>query len=171
MNRDADLTKPACRGFEALLEDYLNGELAAAVAKRAAEHLKTCSACEAAFERSAAGARLLRAARPSAADPGPDFAHSVMARIRASEEERAAEGASFWQAFVSLGWRFAATAALALLALFTYDARWSRAAQPNAVALRPIDARDFLAAADPARTPASRDEALMMVAEDDHGSN
>jgi hypothetical protein len=92
-----------------------------------------------------------------------------MARIRAAQEQ-SAERASFWQPFVSVGWRFAATAALALVAMLTYDAGWGNRSQPNIAEVRPNAVRDFFPP-EPAGAPASADEGLLMVAETTHGSN
>lgn len=157
----------ACERYEALLEDYLNGELSGADARSAADHWQNCAGCRSALQHAAASARLLRAAGPSP-DPGPGFARMVMARIRAAEGESAAGRANFWQPFVSFGWRFAATATLALVALVTYNAGWGHRAQPNAVGMRPTITSDIFAP-EPARAPANGDEVLMMVADNGHG--
>jgi anti-sigma-K factor RskA len=166
MPRDTGFGNAACEQYEALLEDYLNGELSGADAKTAAEHWRACAGCQAALQNAAAGLRLLRAAEPSA-DPGPGFARMVMARIRATESERAYGRANFWQPFVSFGWRFAATATLALVALVSYNAGWVRRLQPNVATTRPTDSIDIFAP-EPARAPANGDEVLMMVADNSH---
>ena len=126
----------ACPAYEVVLEDYLNGELSVAEALSAEEHWKTCAACRTALEQAAASMRLLRAAEKSAV-PGPGFARVVMARVRTAEQERAAARTIFWQPFVSWGWKFAATAALALMGMLTYDAGWGKYSQPNADEVRP----------------------------------
>jgi predicted anti-sigma-YlaC factor YlaD len=169
----AEMAMPgtACSQYEALLEDYLNASLAAGDAKRAEEHLRACAGCRAAFEKAQASAQVFRGVAPAQALlPDPGFSRLVMARIRAAESELTAERAGFWQSLVALGWRFAATAAFALLLLVAYDAGRARHAQPNALAIRPIQATDFLFASDPAQPPANRDEVLMMVAETNHGN-
>jgi anti-sigma factor RsiW len=158
----------ACPEYEVLLEDYLDGELAGAEAQRAAAHVKSCAACAEAWDGAVAGAALLRTAA-GAGDPGPGFSRLVMARIHAAEEEGSAERGRFWQPFVSLGWRFALTATLALGLLVTYDAGWGKRPQPNTVAARPI-VRDLFTP-DPVSTPANGDETLMMVAETNHGNH
>lgn len=170
MATETGFTKGACRDHEAKLEEYLSGDLGGAEAKAAAEHLKNCSGCRNAFEQAAGGARLLQVARATP-EVSPDFALRVMARIRRVEQDRVSERARFWQPCVYLGWRFAATAVLALIALVAYGTRWTSRSQPNTIAMRPIEAHDFLFASDPTRPPANRDEALMMVAETDHGNN
>lgn len=156
----------ACEGYEALLEDYLNGELAGADAERASSHVRTCDACRTALEHAAPSTRLLRAAEPSP-DPGPGFARVVTARISSAEKDRVATRANFWQPFVSFGWRFAATATLAVMALVTYDAGWIHKAQPTVVSVRPTEGIDIFAP-EPAKPPANGDEVLMMVADSGH---
>jgi anti-sigma-K factor RskA len=169
MATDTNFESAACSKYELLLEDYLNGELADADAKSVAEHFRDCSSCEDAVERAKASVRFLRAVEPSA-DPGPGFSRLVMARIRAEQDDGTPERAGFWQPFVSLGWRFAATAALALVALVTYDAGWGRHPQPNTTTARLMGVSDIFAP-DPANPPASRDEVLMMVADTTHGKD
>jgi len=167
MATNEGFTTGACEQYEALLEDYMNGDLGAADARSAADHWQNCPGCRSALQKAAAGARLLRAAEPSL-DPGTGFARMVMARIRTAENESAAMRLSFWQPFVSFGWRFAATATLALVALVTYNAGWGHPAQPNVAAARPTIASDIFAP-EPARVPANGDEVLMMVADNGHG--
>ncbi len=168
MATDAGARYAACPEYELLLEDYLNGDLAGAEAQRAAAHVESCAACAEAWNSAVMGTALLRAAA-GAGDPGPAFSRVVTARIRAAEEERSAERGSFWQPFVSFGWRFAVTATLALGLLVTYDAGWGRRPQPNVVAARPI-VRDLFSP-DPVNTPRNGDEALIMVAETNHGNH
>ncbi len=166
MARDTEFGIGACTKFEALLEDYLDGELSVGDAKLAEHHWQSCAACRGALDQAASSVRLLRLAGPSDG-PGPAFARTVMARIRAVEQDRSFERAGFWQPLVSLGWRFAATATLVLGVLVTYDAGWGRHAQPNITTARLMDVSDFFGP-DPANPPANRDEVLMMVAETNH---
>ncbi|HVB87547.1 MAG TPA: zf-HC2 domain-containing protein [Candidatus Dormibacteraeota bacterium] len=171
MADDMTLASTACSQFEALLEDYVESGLDTADAKRSEVHMRECGACREAFEGARMSAQLFRAAAPAGMAPDPGFSRMVMARIRVVESELSAESAGFWQSLVTLGWRFAATAALALVALVAYDAGSARHAQPNQVAIRPMQATDFLFASDPAQPPANRDEVLIMVAETGHGTN
>lgn len=172
MAAEMAMQNTACSHYEALLEDYLNSSLNSTDAKRAEEHLKNCSACQEALENARASARLFRAAAPEQmATPDPGFSRVVMARIRAAESELTAERAGFWQSLVTLGWRFTATAALALVVSVAYDAGHARHAQPTQPDVRPIQITDFFFASDPAQPPANRDEVLMMVAETNHGNN
>ncbi|HKV03523.1 MAG TPA: zf-HC2 domain-containing protein [Candidatus Acidoferrales bacterium] len=161
--------KTACRKYEALLEDYLSGELTAADAKRAAEHWKNCAACREALEQAAASARLLRAGVPTP-DAGPGFARAVMARIRSAEQDLVTERAGFWQPFVSVGWRFAATATLALGVLVTYGAQRGVRSQPIVAAVRPTIVHDLFSP-ELAGAPTSDDDVLTTVAETTHGNN
>jgi anti-sigma factor RsiW len=171
MSADMAMPNSACPQYEALLEDYLDANLSSTDAKRAEEHLANCGACREALEDVRASARLFRAAAPEQVVPGAGFPRVVMARVRAAESELTADRAGFWQSLVTLGWRFAATAALALAVLVAYDAGYARRTQPSHMAIRPIQTTDFLLAAGPAQPPASRDEVLMMVAETNHGNN
>jgi anti-sigma factor RsiW len=168
MATDTGARHAGCPEYELLLEDYLNGELTGDEAQRATAHVNSCAACAEAWEAAVKSTALLRAAA-GAEDPGPAFSRGVMARIRAAEEERSAERGGFWQPFVSFGWRFAVTATLAVGLLMSYDAGWGRRAQPNTPSARPI-VRDLFTP-DPVSTPANGDEALIMVAETNHGNH
>jgi anti-sigma-K factor RskA len=163
---DTKFKNSACFNYESLLEDYIDGALGEAEAEVAA-HLRDCTGCSSALDEAARSVRLLRVAEYSAA-PAPGFANNVMARIRSSEQERTAERAGFWQPFIAWGWRFAATATLALAVLLTYNAGWIRQAQPSVTSVRPMDGVDIFAP-EPARPPANGYEVLVMVADTTHG--
>jgi predicted anti-sigma-YlaC factor YlaD len=164
MATDREVGHTECEKHEVLLEDYLNGELSAADVGPSMEHVQKCSGCRSALERAATSARLLRLTE-AWPDPGPGFVRTVMARVRTAENERVALRANFWQPFVSFGWRFAATATLAVVGLVSYNVGWGHRAQPNVVSARPtID----IFAPEPARVPANGDEVLMMVADNGH---
>jgi anti-sigma factor RsiW len=171
MATDTGFETTACRKYEALLEDYLEGTLGAAESMAVEKHWRNCNSCRVALDQGSASVRVLRLAGPSAG-PGPAFARTVMARIRAAESDlaRSSERASFWQPLVKLGWRFAATATVVLGVLVTYDAGWGHhAAQRNSASTRLMGGNDIFAP-DPANPPASRDEVLMMVADTNHGN-
>jgi len=161
-----DFKSSACPDFEALLEDHLSGELGGPDAARLSEHLKSCDGCRTALEFAASSSRLLSLGEPIA-DPGPGFAHLVMARIR-EEQARAAEK-SIWRPFVSLAWRFAAGAALAVIALVSYDVSNRPQRQSDLAMVSAIRSRDLIS--DPSAPPANRDETLMMMAEPDYGQH
>jgi len=169
MEMETEFKSPACPEYESFLEDYIAGELSSDDSARVSEHLHDCAGCRSALDLAAASARLLRLAEP-AADPGPGFARVVMARIRADLDRRASER-SIWQPFVSLAWRFAATATLALAVLVTYDATLQGRPQSSfASAARQAEARDLFP--DPGAAPATRDQMLMMmVSESSHGKH
>jgi anti-sigma factor RsiW len=112
-------TSGACPEFENRLEDRVSGELSAADAAVLNEHLETCGGCRAALEHVSLSPRLMRIAEP-APDPGSGFARITMARIRQAERDRADEK-SIWSPFVSLAWKFAATSAVAIALLITFD--------------------------------------------------
>jgi hypothetical protein len=168
MSADTEFGTKACTEYEALLEDYLSDELGAAEAQTTEQHWRNCAACRDALEQASGSGPLLRLAGPLEG-PGPAFARTVMARIRAAERDTAvADRAGFWQPLVRLGWRFAATATVVLAVLVTYDAGWGRHAQRNMRNARLIGVSDIFAP-DPVNPPASRDEVLMMEAETNHG--
>jgi anti-sigma factor RsiW len=170
MSTDTEYGMNACAKYEATLEDYLEGTLDPAESIAMEKHWRDCSGCRAALDQASVSVRLLRFAGPSAG-PGPAFARTVMARIRAAESDLApsSERAGFWQPLVKLGWRFAATATLVLAVLLTYDAGWGRHAQHRGASMRLMGGNDIFAP-DPANPPASRDEVLMMVADTNHGN-
>lgn len=159
----------ACPDYEVRLEDYLSGQLSSADAREVSDHLRSCRACSSALEAAVAGSRLLRFADPIG-DPSPGFARTLMARIR-MEREVAVGSKGFWQPFVSLAWRLAATAALALIAMLTYDAaRHLQAPEPTVASARTAEMHDlFTTEAD--RVPANGDDVLLMVAETNHGKH
>ena len=164
-----ELDNFACPEYEARLEDYLSGQLSGAEAREVSEHLRTCPLCSSALAAAQAGARLLRLA-DATGDAGPGFARTVMARIR-MEREAAVGSRGFWQPFVSLAWRFAATAGFALVAMLTYDvARHMQTPEPTVASARSTEIHDlFTTEAD--RVPMNGDEVLLMVAETNHGKH
>ena len=157
----------ACPEFEALLEDHLAGELGGPDAAKLSEHLKTCAGCWAALDLAAGSTRLLAVAEPTP-DPGPGFARLVMARIRA-EQERASNEKSIWHPFVSVAWRFALAASLAVIALLTYTTTLRPVPDKNMAQLRATQPRDLTS--DAGSPPDSRDEILLMMAETTHGKH
>ncbi len=166
---DREYSTSACPDYEPLLEDSISGEIGGADALRLSEHLKTCAGCREACEHVALTPRLLHLAEATA-DPGPGFSRDVMARVRTDRDVRAERG--FWQPLVSMGWRFAATATLAVALLVAYDTTF-HVEQPaqQAATLEASSRIPDMFSPDPARVPSSRDEVLMMVAEDEHGKH
>jgi len=162
-----DFKSSACPEFEALLEDHLSGDLGGPEAARLSEHLKACVGCRAAFQSAAPSTRLFAVAEPTP-DPGPGFARLVMARIR-TEQETAAAPKSIWQPFIVLAWRFAATAALAVIVLLAYDASSHRQAQEEMAVLLADRPHDLIS--DASGPPRTRDETLLMMAESNHGKH
>ena len=159
----------ACPEYEALLEDSISGEIGGADAVRLSEHLKSCASCREARDLVVTTPRLLHLGEATA-DPGPGFSRNVMARIRSDRDVRAERG--FWQPLVAMGWRFAATATLALAVLVAYDttSHVEKRTEP-APALGASSRIPDMFTPDPARVPSSRDEVLMMVAEDEHAKH
>lgn len=164
MSMDAEYRTTACSQYEAVLEDHLHGDLGGHEATELAEHLKTCSGCRAALDQAVLSARLLRVAEP-ATDPGPGFSHMVMARIRA--ELHLHEGKSIWQPFVSLAWRFAATAAVALMILVSFDVGRHNQLRQDQSLLATNRLPELVP--DQSPVPTNSDEVLLMMAETNHG--
>ena len=162
----------ACESYEALLEDYLSGELDGSERVRAEKHVASCGGCRKALNDASSGNRLLEFAGSfpdGAPTPGPDFARVAMARIRA-EETAVEEGVSFWQPFVSMAWKFAATAAFGLALLLTYTVSGTNRQQTEVASVSQMDTQDIFSP-DPTIPPADRDEVLMMVTGSDYGKH
>jgi Putative zinc-finger len=160
-----ELRNSACSDYETLLEDSISGELGGADAARLSQHLKGCAGCREALEFVSLSPRLLHLGERTA-DVGPGFARDVMARMRVDKDVRAEKG--FWQPLVSLSWRFAATATLALAVLVAYDSTSHNQPDPAVASMSASQSQDIFSP-DPTRMPASRDEVMMMVAENKHG--
>ena len=166
---DREYKTSACPEYEALLEDSISGEIGGADAVRLSEHLKTCAECREARDLVAMTPRLLHMMEATR-DPGPGFSRDVKARIRTDRDVRAERG--FWQPLVSMGWRFAATATLALALLVAYDSTFHvEQAMHPAPALEASSRIPDMFSPDPARVPSTRDEVLMMVADDEHAKH
>jgi anti-sigma factor RsiW len=165
---NAEAKSGACLEYEAKLEDYLGGQLSGADARDLAGHLQRCEPCSAALEDARASVRLLQLAE-AAPDPGPAFPRVVMARIR-TELETGREARGLWQLFISLAWRFAATATLALVVMVTVEvAQHQRQTEPNVASVHSAEVRDLFTT-EAERVPSTRDDVLLMVAETEHGS-
>ncbi len=157
-------TSGACPDLEARLYDRISGEMSASDALLIDAHLKTCPACSAAFERASFSARLLRIAEPTP-DPGPGFAHLTMAHIRQAQRDLAEER-SIWSPFVSLAWKFAATAGVALALVLTFDISQHRTAVDGTY-LSPSGESELFS--DVSFISADRDDFLVSPMDDDHG--
>lgn len=169
----------ACEKYEARLEDFIEGQLNASGLKDLRAHLSACAACSEALAFAEGSVRLLRIAEPLP-DPGPQFSRMVMARIRADEVARVEERASFWSPLVSLSWRFAATAAFALVLLVTYDVVGNPNSQTQVAVMNQTQANQVevnqqdapgIFTPEPLASPATRDDVLLMVADTNYGSN
>jgi len=162
----------ACERYEALLEDYLSGELDGAERARAERHVAACSGCGSALSEATSGNRIFEfVGRFSDGPPalGPDFARVVMARVRA-EDAKAQDGFSFWQPFVSMAWKFAATAAFGLALLLTYTVAGANRPETEVASVSQLDTQDLFSP-DPTTPPTDRDEVLMMVTGSDYGKH
>jgi anti-sigma factor RsiW len=159
----------ACLKYEALLEDYLDGQLNASDLRGIRAHLVECAGCRDALEIAQESVSLLRLAEP-VHKPGPQFSRLVMARIRADEAAQTEERASFWRPFAVLAWRFAATAAVALILLLTYDVVGNSNPKSGVAGVNQAETPGIFTP-EPAVLPATRDDTLMMVAETSYGSD
>ena len=154
-----------CEGYEALLEDSLEGALSGEDAKRLESHLHDCVSCREALENAKQSRRLLQWGEP-AAEASPGFARIVMARIRANEEQAASE-AGLLQTLVTFASRLAITATLALGVLIAYAAVAPPA--PSVQTASMSAAGRYGLFTDPAQRAMTRDDFLRMVAETSYG--
>jgi hypothetical protein len=169
MNAGNEFASCACTEYELALEDYLDGALEGASARKLTEHLKSCVGCSQALADASAASQWVRASAERAPEPGPAFARIVMARIHAENEKRVP--VSFWEPFVSLAWKFATTAAVALVVMLAYASHSSTATIANtsmASITTSSDVQDMLTPTSSA--PASRTELIQMVTESDNNA-
>jgi|SRR5271156_2042333 hypothetical protein len=163
-NRNTGNIYAACTEFEVALEDHLQGSLRGSEAATLTDHLQSCVGCRAALADAAASARLLAIAEPSP-DPGPGFSRIVMARIR--QQLQASEGKSIWRPFVSVAWRFAASAAFALVMMVSFEL--GRRSQSHSDQSIVAQNRIPEIVQDRPALPASRDEVILMMADTSNG--
>jgi predicted anti-sigma-YlaC factor YlaD len=150
----------ACKQYEALLEDHLNGELGREDAKNISEHLAICGHCRRALEVAQSSTALFHlASLESTCDVGPGFARTVMARRL-----------SFWQPVVTLSWRFTASAAVALALLVAYAVTGSRQPLSMVATVGQTEMHDLLSP-DPTVLSEDQDEFLTMVAAPSYDNN
>lgn len=152
-----------CRSFEARFEDYLGGVPDAEFG----DHLVQCAHCRAALEDSRLAGDLLREAWEPAAPASRAFMAGVMSRIREEEARVKAPGA-FWAPFELLASRLSLTAAVLLLAMSVYLAKFAPPLRSGSFA----PTRTELTAADlpqPPGDPVSNDEILVSLSERNYG--
>jgi hypothetical protein len=163
-NTNAKNSYVACPQYEAALEDQLQGTLRGPEAVMLTEHLASCAGCRAVLEDAAMSARLLAIAEPSP-DPGAGFSRIVMARIR--QELLTSESKSIWRPVVAVAWRFAASAAFALVLLASFDlGRHSQFVSDQSVM---AENRMPEIVSEPPTLPANRDDVLLLMADTSHG--
>jgi anti-sigma factor RsiW len=168
MNAENDFAGCACPEYEVMLEEYLEGTLANGAARKLSEHLKSCAGCSQALADATEASMWLRLAGRTP-DPGPAFTHMVMTRVRTRESEARP---SFWEPFVSMAWKFATTAALALVVMLAYAAHGANPVSPdtNNVATTVSmqgDVQEILVAGQ-STVPATRSDMVRMVTESDN---
>lgn len=160
-----NINQRKCEEIEALLEDSLEGALGSGDARSLEVHLRDCAKCREALEDAKQSRRLLKWGEP-AAEASPGFARTVMARIRAHQDQ-AGSGRGMVQSLVTVASRLAITATLALGALIAYTAVAPPAPSTEVTAVN-AEGRYGLFT-DPAQRAATRDDFLRMVAETTHG--
>lgn len=160
---DPETKGTACAEYEMLLEDSIGGALEGSEAQALTAHLSTCANCRAALEDARATNRLLSLAEPTA-DPGPQFTHMVMARIRSEVQM---EERSLWRLVAAFARSFALTATVALGLMLAYNAYWVPNGRDAAIMQQTPDTRELIS--DPGAPPATPDDTLIMVAESEHG--
>ncbi|MGH9571993.1 MAG: hypothetical protein ACRD40_00465 [Candidatus Acidiferrales bacterium] len=164
MNVENGFASCACPEYEAMLEDYLGGALENGASRKLTQHLMSCAGCSRAVEDAAAASEILRGME-RVADPGPSFTHMVMARVRTAESE---SRTSFWEPFVSLAWKFATTAALALVVMLAYATHGTNSAANTTVATAaPQGEVQQMLTAGQSMVPATRSDLVRMVTETD----
>jgi hypothetical protein len=167
MNAENDFANGACPEYEVMLEEYLEGALENGAARKLGEHLKACAGCTQALEGATEMSMWLRQAEPTG-DPGPAFTHRVMTRVRTHESE---VRPGFWEPFVSMAWKFATTAALALVLMLAYAAHGTNPATPGGSATTAAPAQDDIQeilVAGQSTVPATRSDLVRMVTESDN---
>jgi hypothetical protein len=166
MNTENEFAGHACSEYEVFLEDYLEGTLEGASARKLTEHLKSCAGCSEALADASSAAHWLHQVEATP-DPGPGFSHMVMARIRTHESQNRA---SFWEPFISLAWKFATTAALALVVMLAYASHGNNSVAVNTSSSAitvPSGVQDLLVASQ-SGVPETRGDMVRMVTESDN---
>ena len=164
-----EIPSTACPQYEPLLEEYIEGQIGERDRSIILSHLIDCGNCREALDAASGSQNLFRAAEPTIA-PVPQFSRLVMAHVSAHEAASAEQKASFWRPVVALGWRFAATAAVVLVLLLTYDVV-GKQQSANGVAVAGQTEVPGIFTPDPVATPSTRDDILALVAESYSGNN
>jgi hypothetical protein len=167
MNAENDFANCACSEYEVMLEEYLEGTLENGAVRKLSEHLKSCAGCSEALRDATEAANWLHQAERTP-DPGPAFTHMVMTRVRTYDAE---ERPGFWEPFVSLAWKFATTAALALVVMLAYAAHGTKAVSSEgsvATASGLQGEMQEILVAGQSNVPATRSDMVRMVTESDN---
>lgn len=161
-----DNTQAKCKGFEALLEESVEGTLGGEDAKRLEQHLGECATCREALAVARSSQRLLQWGE-AAAQANPGFARIVMARIRQVEAQRAAGDARLMRTLVFFASRLAITATLALGVLIAYTAVAPPTPNTRVITMNAEERAGLFT--DPVQQVSTRDGFLRMVADTSHG--
>jgi anti-sigma factor RsiW len=161
---DWDKKRGNCEGFEALLEDSIEGVLSGEEAKKLQQHLSSCGACREALEEARLSQRLLQWGEP-AAEASPGFARVVMARIREAEARNEPPG--IMPALVAFASRLAITATLALGVMVAYTRVAPPAENPQMATMTAEDHASLFS--DPVQQASSVDDFFALSASTSHG--
>lgn len=153
-----------CKQSDAILEDYLSGDLPRAEAERLVAHLSDCTACRDALEDARLSSRLVGKVFDPVEEPGPAFTHLVMAKINAAEAW-VREQRNFWRPFEAIAWRLAFSAALALVLMFAYALQFNNAGAAVAAPTPTAFAQPTDSFTSPSAVPSSDDDVLLAIAE------
>ena len=99
--------------------------------------------------------------------PIPAPASAIWSWLASAPNLAPCEGKSVWQSFVSVAWRFAATAAFALVLLVTFDVSRHNQFQQDQSLLATNTLPELVP--DHSAVPANADDVLLMMAETNHG--
>lgn len=157
----------ACPEFEAVLEDYVSGEVSETEKDSVAEHLQQCAGCSAAVETALHGRAILRLGSEPVEDPGAFFTRRVMTLV-AEQEERNSPERGFWKPLEVLAMRFVLASAAAIALLVAYVNISGVPQQQQTVEVRSADQGGIFT--DPAPAMMSRDDAFLTITDTRHGN-
>jgi anti-sigma factor RsiW len=149
----------ACLGWEARLEDYVEGRLAPAEAGQVEAHARSCTRCAEALDRAKVSVALLAPVRarplPQA---GPFFVSRVMAGIRGERSEE-----ELWKPLEVAGWELCwlATAAALILAFVMLRIQITGPQLPATTTAQQSQIQELINV--PIAQPAVRDDALLVA--------
>lgn len=155
----------ACRGLEARLEDYLEGQLTSSEAMEVEKHVRACARCAAALERAKVSGNLLSAVRTRPLpEASPFFAGRVMSAIRHDEKDQ-----ELWKPLEIAGWELCWLAAVAalVLALVMFRVPVAGPQLPVNVSEQQTQVQELVNV--PMSQPVVQDDTLLVASANDNG--